>query len=208
MNSSVQDKAELRRALRRRRSLIPPGRRRRLATLVVRHLLRSRPLRRARCVAVYLHHGSEVATTVLIDALLARGVRVLVPRIATAPGRMDMVALPRHARPCVHGPFGIAQPRAARRWPRRAIDAMLIPLVAYDARGHRLGSGGGYYDRWLARSRGSRPRRIGLAYSIQRVSALPDEGWDIRLHAVATERGIRYFSQPTTPRPMTQCTGP
>jgi 5-formyltetrahydrofolate cyclo-ligase len=72
----------------------------------------------------------------------------------------------------------------------------LVPLLAFDAHGYRLGYGGGYYDRTLAarRASGRAPLAIGIAYAGQQVEAVPHDEHDQRLDAVATERGILRMS--------------
>ena len=90
--------------------------------------------------------------------------------------------------------YGIAEPdpHAATFVATAILDAVLLPLVAFDARGHRLGMGGGYYDASLA----ARPRalRIGLAHAVQFCPALPARDWDVPLDAVLTERGGFSFT--------------
>jgi 5-formyltetrahydrofolate cyclo-ligase len=72
---------------------------------------------------------------------------------------------------------------------------MLVPLAAFDGRGHRIGYGAGYYDRAITRliERGLRPRLIGIAFDCQRVEAVPDEAHDVALDAILTESGLRAF---------------
>lgn len=72
---------------------------------------------------------------------------------------------------------------------------MLVPLAAFDGRGHRIGYGAGYYDRAIARliEHGLRPKLIGIAFDCQRVEAVPDEAHDVALDAVLTESGLRAF---------------
>ena len=72
---------------------------------------------------------------------------------------------------------------------------MLVPLAAFDGRGHRIGYGAGYYDRATARLivRGLRPKLIGVAFDCQRVDAVPDEAHDVALDAALTESGLRAF---------------
>jgi 5-formyltetrahydrofolate cyclo-ligase len=78
----------------------------------------------------------------------------------------------------------------------RRLDLILLPLLGYDAQGQRLGQGGGYYDRTLARlGKARRPLRIGLAYACQQLATLPVEDHDRPLHAVLTERGLQRFSR-------------
>jgi 5-formyltetrahydrofolate cyclo-ligase len=97
--------------------------------------------------------------------------------------------------------FGIPEPAGASgRWLRGAeLDVVLAPLVAFDRAGHRLGMGGGFYDRTfrfvVRRAEWRRPWIIGLAYDFQRVDALPVERWDVPLHAVVTESGAQLFQR-------------
>ena len=86
------------------------------------------------------------------------------------------------------GSFGIPEPLA--HWPRAVPDMLLVPLLAFDASGHRLGYGGGYYDRTLEK----RPvPAIGIAYAGQEVSSLPAEPHDMALSAILTENGLLRF---------------
>lgn len=77
-------------------------------------------------------------------------------------------------------------------------DLMLVPLAAFDARGHRIGYGAGYYDRAIARLKeaGRTPRLIGIAFDVQEVDCVPDEPHDVALDAVLTESGLRRFPRP------------
>lgn len=72
---------------------------------------------------------------------------------------------------------------------------MLMPLAAFDRRGHRIGYGAGYYDRAIARLhvRGLRPRLIGVAFDCQQVERVPDEQHDIVLDQLLSESGLRRF---------------
>lgn len=74
-------------------------------------------------------------------------------------------------------------------------DVMLIPLAAFDARGHRIGYGAGYYDRAIARlhDKGLQPRMIGVAFDCQEVPLVPDEPHDVIIPEILTESGLRLF---------------
>ncbi len=85
------------------------------------------------------------------------------------------------------GRFGTMFPNGAPIAP----DFILVPLVAFDAKGHRLGYGGGYYDRTLAELPNA--FRLGCAYAAQEMAHVPVEETDLHLHAVATENGVRRF---------------
>ena len=94
--------------------------------------------------------------------------------------------------PLETGPFGVAIPTAGA-WCDPEI--LIVPLLAYDARGYRLGYGGGFYDRTLEglRTRGSRVLAIGFAYAAQQIECLPTEPTDQPLGAIVTETGLQRF---------------
>ncbi|TIS12183.1 MAG: 5-formyltetrahydrofolate cyclo-ligase, partial [Mesorhizobium sp.] len=73
---------------------------------------------------------------------------------------------------------------------------MFVPLAAFDARGHRIGYGAGYYDRAIARlaDKGLAPRLIGIAFDCQEVSQVPDENHDVIIPEILTESGLRRFT--------------
>lgn len=186
-------KAALRSELRRRRAAVTPDSARKAAFAAACHLARTPWCRRAQHVAIYLDYGSELATAPLIDLLLQNGKQVYAPRIGPDQRmrflRMD-AGTPLHI-----NAFGIAEPAGRlRERSARRMDLIVMPLLGFDARGHRLGTGGGYYDRALDFPRPfRRPLLTGYAYAEQRLDGIPAEPWDIRLDAVATELGFLKF---------------
>ncbi len=95
--------------------------------------------------------------------------------------------------------FGIPEPDVAMASTLAATDlaVVLLPLLAFDAAGHRLGMGGGYYDRSFGfrHDRPAPPWLVGIGYSFQEVPALAREPWDVGLDAVATEHGLRTIGR-------------
>ena len=186
-SSLAARKGAQRRQLRQARAAIPGPETRRAARAAARHLAH---LLRRRHVAVYLSLGEEIDTAPLIRLLRRHGCTLYVPKVG-ALGQLRFTRLPPGAalRP---NRYGIAEPVTLSR-PAR-LDLIVMPLVAFDASGRRLGMGGGYYDRLLGRARPyRRPWRVGFAYAAQEVPAVPSEPHDVRLHAVVTERGLRRF---------------
>ena len=184
----MRDKHGLRRSLREcRKALGVPAR----ATSARQVARRGLPLlRRARHVGIYWPVGSELDPRPLAYALMRAHRAVYLPVADRHPGR-PLVFLPWRP-PFVRGSLDIPEPRWGRRMRARGLDAVLVPLVGFDARGWRLGQGGGHYDRtfgFVRRARG-RPVLIGLAYECQRLASVPREGHDVRLHAVLTERRL------------------
>ena len=141
----------------------------------------------ARIVAVYLPIGSEIDTLAIIDRLVRRKLAITLPHVTTRKGSLRFLRwAPGDSLPA--GPMGLHQP--ATTAPEIVPDLILTPLLAFDTRLHRLGYGAGHYDRAFAGHPAA--RRIGLAWSVQQVDAIPNDSWDVPLHAVATER--EYFS--------------
>jgi 5-formyltetrahydrofolate cyclo-ligase len=102
----------------------------------------------------------------------------------------------RPGEPLVANRFGIPEPDVAseRLLGPEALDAAIMPLVAFDARGHRLGMGGGWYDRSFAfrAQRPAPPLLVGAAFELQRVDALDPADWDVALDAVCTEHATHH----------------
>ena len=148
-------------------------------------------LQRANAIAIYLPAFGEVDCSGLIDALLARGKRVLAPILRK--NRLVFAPFDYGTEFTANG-FGIMEPVYQERalLTARQLDVVITPLVAFDARLNRLGMGGGYYDRTFAfRKRlgvWRRPLLIGVAYSFQRVDKLQANAWDVPLDVVITEK--------------------
>lgn len=183
-------KAALRKAVRQQRRVLPRAERRRAAQRAAEHLARACHTWQARNVALYLSLAEEIDTAPLIRRLLRQRCALFVPRIgADRTLRFVQLAARTVLRP---NRYGILEPPGAPRAPR--LDLIVLPLVAFDAQGRRLGMGGGYYDRMLARSRAHRrPLRVGLAFALQELRAVPADARDARLDAVVTELGMRRF---------------
>ncbi|CAM5438547.1 5-formyltetrahydrofolate cyclo-ligase [Streptomyces sp. SID1034] len=146
-------------------------------------------------VAAYVSVGSEPGTRALIDSLHTRGVRVLLP-VLLPDNDLDWApyAGPEHLRPAGRG---LLEPDGERLGPDAvtAADAVLLPGLAVDARGMRLGRGGGSYDRVLARigAAGRAPALVVLLYANEVVARVPEEPHDHPVQAVVTPYGVTRF---------------
>ncbi|MER5224710.1 5-formyltetrahydrofolate cyclo-ligase [Streptomyces flaveus] len=156
-------------------------------------------LARARTVAAYVSVGSEPGTRALLDALHARGVRVLLPALM-ADNDLDWGAYDGQGslvRVQHRGKMALLEPAGERLGPDAVLsaDAVLLPGLAVDARGMRLGRGGGSYDRVLARLEraGADPALVVLLYDSEVVDRVPEEPHDRPVHAVITPSGVRRF---------------
>ncbi len=142
-------------------------------------------------VGGYLAMGDEADPRLLLDELAARLCIIALPRVTAKSAPLSFHRLQPGREP-VRSRLGMLEP--APDWPLAHPTVLLVPLLAFDAHGHRLGYGGGFYDRTLDAMRaGGRVLAIGVAYAGQEVPLLPREAHDHPLDAVITENGLRRF---------------
>ncbi|MDQ0775226.1 5-formyltetrahydrofolate cyclo-ligase [Streptomyces aurantiacus] len=156
-------------------------------------------LAHARTVAAYVSVGSEPGTRALLDALRARGVRVLLP-VLLANNDLDWGIYEGHDSlvRVRHGDRMALLEPAGERLGQEAVlaaDAVLLPGLAVDGRGMRLGRGGGSYDRVLARLEraAADPALVVLLYDSEVVGRVPEEPHDRPVRAAVTPSGVRRF---------------
>ena len=152
---------------------------------VAAQFLASLPYAAASTLALYCSIRSEVATAGIFVAALQAGKRILYPR--TVGTTLEFVAV-ESLETLEASRFGICEPLSGEAFPLAAIDLLVLPGVAFDEKGIRLGYGLGCYDRALAEV--ERPTLVGLAYDFQVVATLPREEHDIPVDFVVTERKI------------------
>jgi 5-formyltetrahydrofolate cyclo-ligase len=185
------DTRSLRRALRARRRHLSPSRQTAASAAVCDRLAALPEFRRARRIGFYLACGGEIDPEPLRRLAQRLGKRCFLPVLhPLGHNRLYFVAW-QEGLPLVRNHFGIPEPRLRQPAPVWSLDLILVPLVAFDARGNRLGQGGGFYDRTLeprCRAPHRRPRLIGLAHSFQQVPQLVPAPWDVPLQGIATER--------------------
>ncbi|WP_435404654.1 5-formyltetrahydrofolate cyclo-ligase [Marinobacter sediminicola] len=161
------------------------------------NLLKNPDLYRAKHIAIYLPNDGEIDPHPYMAMARARSkeVHFYLPVLHPIhPGRLvfspyyDGIELTANR-------FGIPEPAFSKglRRPAWALDAVMFPLVGFDANGGRLGMGGGFYDRTFAFTRlrpRLAPKLIGLAHNFQKVDKLPIEPWDVPLHSVVTDSQV------------------
>jgi 5-formyltetrahydrofolate cyclo-ligase len=150
---------------------------------------------------VYFAYGHEADLRYVIDVARRHGCLLYLPVITDfRRSRMRFVRYRADSVMRVNR-YGIAEPdwRHAEVIAVRRLDLILLPLVAFDERGWRLGSGAGFYDRSLHHLREGRrwrrPKLIGVGYECQRVARLQPDSWDVPLDAMLTERGLQCFAR-------------
>lgn len=185
------EKRSLRRSLAQLRRGIGPDEAQRSAERITALLLASPALGRARRVALYAALPDEVPSRPLFAALRTRFDSLAFPRVE--PSRGLAFARVRDWSELVPGRYGVLEPPAeAERFEPGEGDLVLVPGVAFDRAGHRLGRGQGCYDRAFPRAAASRPLLIGVAYAIQLLDSVPYTDSDRGMDAVVTEAGLHW----------------
>jgi len=142
-------------------------------------------------VALYLSNDGELDTSLLINELWSIEQHVYLPVIHPFNGANLLFQRYEKNSPMRANRYGILEPKlnCSQICPLPALDYLLMPLVAFDKFGNRLGMGGGFYDRTLARlheENWQQPQLIGLAHECQQVDKLPIESWDVPLKTIIT----------------------
>ena len=132
--------------------------------------------------------GDEADPALLLARLAEQGHPIAFPRVVAKDLPLEFHRVP-DGEALRQGAYGVQEP--LDHWPVVAPSFLLVPLLAFDAQGTRLGYGGGYYDRTLAALK--HVRAIGIAYAGQEIASLPRDAHDMALDAILTEQGLRSF---------------
>ena len=181
-----QEKRSLRRAL-------SPAEQKHNSRLLSQHICRSRTYLSSKRIACYLANDGEIDPSQLIEHAWSMNKAVYLPVLA--PFRQSLYFAPYEADSRMKlNRFRIAEPVChPSEWiSARQLDLLLLPLVAFDQTGNRVGMGGGFYDRTLAYLQHlpcwKKPLLAGLAHEIQKVDKLQRQHWDVPLDYIITEK--------------------
>lgn len=198
---TLLDKTTLRQQIQAKRRHMPAEARLQAAEQLSHHISQSAIFAESHNIACYFSCRDEINTDIIIKTIWQSGKNCFLPVID--PRRQHtLVFIPYHPNDTlIKNKYSIHEPVFSEHkiYSITQLDLIFMPLVAFDGKGHRLGSGGGYYDRTLTafnerdESQGAKPLLIGLAYELQRLDFLPSDPWDIHLNGVVTEKGIEFF---------------
>ena len=177
-------KAALRRLMLARRESQSPA----LGHRLGEHVLASGIIPEHAIIGGFIPMRGEIDILPLLHALHAHGHRLALPE-TPPPGHPLLFRAWTPGATLLPGRYKTQHPDT----PPLSPDFLLIPLLAFDSHGHRLGYGGGYYDRTLATL--PHALRLGCAYAMQATDSIPTEPTDLPLHAIATETGLTRFNQ-------------
>ena len=188
----------LRKQLRHQRRAVSSFQQKQAQQKVFQQLIRLKPFQHAKKIGIYLNAFGEIHTQKIIEYCFAHGKAVYLPLICNMNQRLQWVRISQHQfrtqRFAPHR-LGMREPIRARGLHIGHLDLVLMPLLACDTAGTRIGMGGGFYDKTLA-SAIQRPFRLGLAHEFQLYkSYLKREKWDQPLDALLTPQRILHFKR-------------
>jgi 5-formyltetrahydrofolate cyclo-ligase len=190
----MNDKPSLRQQMLARRLALPAVEAARLAQATLRHFNDHPILAESEDVAGYAAMRQEMDVLPILASLALLGRRTALPRVT---GRNAPLTFHRWraGEALVNHPLGMKEP--APDAPPLSPALVLVPLLGFDRSGHRLGYGGGYYDRTISALRlmPNPPLIIGVGYDFQEVAKLPAETHDVKLDGILTELGVSMFEK-------------
>ncbi len=162
-----------------------------LSSRISQRLFDLQEFEEARTISIYLHIGSEVRTGEILERCIAQAKRVIIPVTNQMNRRLIFSELKSPEKELEVGNFGNLEPKAEflRPVPLEEAEIALIPGIAWDPRGYRIGYGGGYYDRSI-NSLHNHLSTIGLGYEFQIVREIPTTRYDRPVDKIVTERRI------------------
>jgi 5-formyltetrahydrofolate cyclo-ligase len=187
----VEAKAAIRAAALARRDALSPRYRSDASARIQQRILALPAFDAARIVMAYSSFGSELDTSRVVAAVYAAGKALVLPRIDRGRRAIELFAVGDPDADLVAGAWGIREPRPDRCTPVSVsrLEFVLVPGVAFDSRGGRLGYGRGYYDKLFheCELRGASPFTAAGAFDVQIVDDVPMEPHDVRVDCVVTE---------------------
>jgi 5-formyltetrahydrofolate cyclo-ligase len=199
------NRSELRHELRARRRALEAAARQAAAEKLAGLLAELACYHSARHIAAYASVEGEMDPEPCMQQAYREGKRLYVPRLSAEHPKTLQFAGWKPGMPMRPNRIGIPEPADDRNTviaPEK-LDLVLVPLVAFDRRGQRLGTGGGYYDRTFAflKSGATRPLLLGLAYEFQCLDHIEAGPWDVPLNGVVTDQRVYFFTANTVREP-------
>lgn len=159
------------------------------STVIAMQALSTEEFKGARTIFTYASYNNEVSTDYFIEKALLLGKRICVPKVNAVKNEM-WPARVRSLKSLKPNILGIPEPGfLSFKVDPQDTDLIIVPSSVFDVAGHRIGSGKGYYDRYLAAHKG-KAKTIGFAYDFQIVDKIPNESHDIAVDRIITEKRI------------------
>jgi 5-formyltetrahydrofolate cyclo-ligase len=183
----MNERQQIRQEIKAKRAALTAEQRKSANHLIAEEIIAAAIFKKSQKIACYMAKEAEVDLSAVIEVIFSLGKHCYLPLV-----RQDKSGYLHFVEYCANdklqtGSFGILEPVFD---PQKIIkpddlDLVLLPVVVFDSKGNRLGTGGGYYDRTFAQT--SQPVLIGTAYACQEVPQIKPQSWDVKLHGVVTE---------------------
>ncbi len=186
-----EKKAEIRKIMKEKRDGLLKKKRKSLSSLIGKRVFDLKIYKAASSVMFYAAHRSEVETSQMIKKALESGKQVCVPKVSSKkPKEMFAVQIQSFGNDLEPGNYGIFEPKqdCGKIVSKKSIDLVIVPALAYDRLGNRLGYGKGYYDRWLKDL--PKKKMIGLAFDFQILESVPRTSKDVPVNLIVTEKRV------------------
>jgi len=199
INTENKSTAEIRQLVRSQRQNLSADTQQQHSTALCQHIIKHKKYRNSSHIACYLANDGEIDPSPLIEHAWFAEKKVYLPVLSPIKNSLYFAPYEQGTR-FKHNRFNIAEPIChPSDWVKAAqLDLLLLPLVAFDENGNRIGMGGGFYDRTLAylqhRRYWRKPVLMGLAHEIQKVASLETQSWDIPLDCIVTESKTTSFA--------------
>ena len=202
LSSQTNPTFSLRQTLRNQRRHLSKMQQHQHSIKISNRIIHSKMYRHSRHIALYLAADGEVDLSPLLNKLHTHLKKCYLPVILSRRHAIMAFAPYDKGTRLKKNCFGILEPVFQKKQLKsaRQLDMVLAPLVGFDEQGNRMGMGGGFYDRALQHLKHQnhplkyrRPKFIGIAHEIQHTTELASQSWDIPLHAIVTERRLKFF---------------
>jgi len=186
----MNEKNEIRKAFLKKRDSLTPFEIFKRSNKIITTLLSLKEFKEAKAIFLYISFGSEVNTHGLIRLLFGKK-KVFVPVVEKEKKEIFISEL-KEWRELSSGAYGILEPKKEyiRKGNVKEIEIAVVPGIAFDEDGYRIGYGGGYYDKILKKMNGI---KIGIAYDFQILKRMPHENHDVKMDEIVTEKRILSF---------------
>ena len=184
----MKDRSQLRKIVRARRNALSDVEQLQMGIALKERLSANKKVQQAKRIAIYLSNDGELSTAQFIDWCWQQQKEVYLPVVHPFSAGNLLFLRYQKDTALVSNVYGILEPKlnVGSVCPLSALDVICTPLVAFDKSGARLGMGGGFYDRSLAKWQETKLYPIGLAHDCQLVEQVPTESWDIPLPEIVT----------------------
>jgi 5-formyltetrahydrofolate cyclo-ligase len=189
MNLSAE-KLQIRKSILAAREALPAAERLDLSLAIIERIVALPEYQQASTVLGYMNFGSEFASELWVTRVLTDGKRLVLPKVNRHTNGLDLYRVDDLESQLASGLWGILEPvpeRCERLIDINEVEFATLPGVAFARNGARLGYGGGYYDKLLARFV-SRPTLVAAAFALQVVQDVPQEATDVKVDWIVTEQ--------------------